>query len=79
VPTLRDLLKPENERPMSFYRGYDVYDPANVGFVSSGREAEREGWKFDATVPGNRNKGHLYGIELNEADKEALLEYMKTL
>ena len=34
VPTLWDLLKPPAERPAVFYRGYDVYDPVNVGFES---------------------------------------------
>ncbi len=42
VPTLRALLFPE-ERPAVFYRGYDVYDWTNVGFVSSGPEAEAGG------------------------------------
>jgi hypothetical protein len=30
VPTLRDLLEPAAKRPVLFYRGYDVYDPAKV-------------------------------------------------
>lgn len=34
VPTLRDLLEPEQCRPARFRRGSDVYDPLNVGFVS---------------------------------------------
>ena len=34
VPTLRDLLKPPSERPTIFYRGYDLYDPVDVGFES---------------------------------------------
>ncbi len=34
VPTLRDLLKPVAERPRLFWRGYDLYDPVNVGFFS---------------------------------------------
>ncbi len=34
VPTLWDLLSPPAERPLSFYRGYDVYDPERVGFKS---------------------------------------------
>jgi hypothetical protein len=34
VPTLRALLEPPACRPASFYRGYDVLDGANVGFVS---------------------------------------------
>jgi mono/diheme cytochrome c family protein len=34
VPTLRALLEPEDRRPKSFYRGYDVLDRYNVGFIS---------------------------------------------
>lgn len=34
VPTLWDLLAPPAERPAAFLRGYDVYDPVKVGFVS---------------------------------------------
>ena len=34
VPTLRALLEPPERRPTSFYRGYDVLDRWNVGFIS---------------------------------------------
>jgi hypothetical protein len=34
VPTLRALLEPEERRPTEFYRGYDVLDRVNGGFVS---------------------------------------------
>jgi hypothetical protein len=34
VPTVRALLEPPERRPASFYRGYDVLDRHNVGFVS---------------------------------------------
>jgi hypothetical protein len=34
VPTLWDLLKPPSDRPPVFYRGYDLYDPVDVGFES---------------------------------------------
>src|SRR2546425_2075392 len=34
VPSLRDLLEPEKCRPPRFYRGSDVFDAENVGFVS---------------------------------------------
>ncbi|HEX2101702.1 MAG TPA: hypothetical protein VHF69_13600 [Candidatus Synoicihabitans sp.] len=79
VPTLRALLEPEAQRPTSFYRGYDVYDPVNVGFVSDGREAIRSGWRHDTTERGNGNAGHRYGTTLTPAEKNALLEYLKTL
>jgi hypothetical protein len=79
VPTLRDLLLPDAERPKAFYRGYDVYDPVNVGFVTAGPGAERYGWKEDTAERGNGNQGHDYGTALSAADRAALLEYLKTL
>jgi len=77
VPNLRALLNPE-ERPAEFYRAYDVYDWTNVGFVSSGAEAEKEGVRYNTRDRGNSNGGHLYGASLDPASKTALLEYLKT-
>jgi len=79
VPSLADLLEPAAQRPTRFHRGYDVIDPVKVGFVSSGPEAERVGFAFDVTLPGNGNAGHEYGSRLSPDEKRALLEYMKTL
>ena len=79
VPSLDDLLKPPAERPTVFWRGYDVFDPVAVGFVSRGDAAERNGTRIDTTQPGNGNGGHDYGTTLSPADKRALLEYLKTL
>ena len=79
VPTLRDLLEPPERRPASFWRGYDLYDPVRVGFVTSGAEAERVGTLHDTTRLNNGNGGHLFGTALAEAEKVALLEYLKTL
>jgi len=80
VPMLRDLLEAPDNRPQVFYRGYDVFDQENVGFVSTVvQEKGTQYFKFDTTVPGNSNRGHLYGIELSSEDKAALVEYLKTL
>jgi len=79
VPTLRDLLEPVERRPKVFYRGYDLYDPVKVGFVTDEAEAGRVGTRFDVSGKGGSNAGHLYGTTLAPADKEALLEYLKTL
>jgi mono/diheme cytochrome c family protein len=79
VPTLRDLLKPPEERPAVFWRGYDVYDYDNVGFVSSGADAERAGFRYDTGARGNSRQGHTYGTDLKPAEKDDLLEYLKTL
>jgi cytochrome c peroxidase len=78
VPTLSDLLEPAASRPSRFWRGYDVYDQARVGFVSDGTEAQREGAPFDVTRPGNSNNGHTYGTTLTADEKRALIEYLKT-
>jgi len=78
VPTLRALMFPE-ERPAVFYRGYNVYDWDRVGFVASGAEAERDGVKFDTSLRGNGSGGHLYGVDLPADDRQAIIEYLKTL
>jgi hypothetical protein len=62
-----------------FYRGYDVFDRVNVGFVSSVAEADgRVFFRYDTTIPGNGNGGHLYGMALSADDKRAIVEYLKT-
>ena len=80
VPTLRALLALPEQRPAVFYRGIDLVDPANGGFVSqAGTEAEQDGWRYDTAVPGNGNGGHLFGTELSAEEKRQLLAYLKTL
>ena len=78
VPDLRALLDPPELRPTVFYIGYDVYDYDRVGFVSSGDRAAREGWRFDTSLWGNGNGGHVYGTGLSTEEKDALVEYLKT-
>ena len=104
VPSLRDLLKHPNERPSAFYRGFTVYDPIDMGFVSRpdqisdgtkpdlfcyatnaaglaqcGANAPDNRGTCDAsTCKGNGNAGHNYGTSLDPAEKDALIEYLKT-
>jgi hypothetical protein len=79
VPSLAALLEPADRRPTLFWRGYDVYDPIQVGFVSDGTAAEREGTRYDTTLPGNSPAGHAYGTGLPAQSKHALIEFLKTL
>jgi hypothetical protein len=79
VPYLDELLAPPEERTERFHRGYDLYDPDRVGFVSAGAEARRFGTRYDTREPGNGNQGHLWGTNLPAEEKRALLEYLKTL
>ncbi len=79
VPTLRALLEPADARPVTFYRGSDVFDWSAVGYVS---EAAAPGaFLFDTRLPGNTNTGHEgvdYGTALSADEKSALVEYLKT-
>jgi hypothetical protein len=80
VPSLRDLLEPSANRPKMFYRGDDLYDQKKVGFVSNIPEANgRRFFAFNTSVPGNGNGGHLYGTDWSSEEKDAVVEYMKTL
>lgn len=79
VPYLGELLEPPEKRTRIFYRGLDVYAPARMGFVSEGPDAERRGTRYDTSVIGNSNQGHLWGIELAPDQKRALIEYLKLL
>ena len=80
VPSLAALLEPPEKRPAVFYRGNDLYDPSVAGFVSDQPSAgSRKLFRYDTAVPGNSNRGHLYGVTLPAADKAALLEHLKRL
>ena len=79
VPTLRDLLEPPDRRPTSFYRGNDLFDRQKVGFVSDVEKAGVQVFtRYDTSVPGNGNGGHLYGTILSDDEKRAIVEYLKT-
>jgi len=80
VPTLRDLMNKTSDRPTEWYRGSRELDLNRVGY----RSDEVGGGKFfyDTNVLGNHNTGHEgpeYGTDLPPADKDAIVEYMKTL
>ena len=80
VANLRELLAPPDQRLKKFYRGCDLYDQGNVGFVSDGKEPScPDPFLFDTAKPGNSNVGHDYGTGLPDEKKEQLLEYLKTL
>jgi cytochrome c peroxidase len=76
VPTLRALLLPEAERPATFYVGSREFDPVNVGFDASQAPGR---FRFDTALEGNTNTGHIYGTKLTAEERDALLEYLKSL
>ena len=54
-------------------------DRKDVGFDWKSDEAKRVGTKHDTSLRANSNRGHAFGVDLPERDKDALLEYLKTL
>jgi len=82
VPTLRLLLEPAANRPPVFFRGNDNYDPVNAGFIWQVPASDgRKYFAFDTRAVANGNQGHegpAYGTLLPPADKDAIVEYLKT-
>jgi cytochrome c5 len=79
VPNLWELLKPSAQRVKQFNVGSRTYDPVNVGFDTSSASSD---FTLDTTLPGNSNAGHegdRFGTNLTDAEKWALIEYMKSL
>jgi hypothetical protein len=78
VPTLWDMLKPPHQRPQQFNVGHREYDPVNVGYVQTSPPNPAHPI-FDTTLDGNRNTGHPFGVELSDAEKRDLIEFLKSI
>jgi mono/diheme cytochrome c family protein len=86
VPTLWHLLH-ANERPIVWSRSEDGYDQTNVGLqieafdrlpAAVTTDAARHRY-FDTRRFGKSATGHTFPESLDEAEKRAVLEYLKTL
>jgi hypothetical protein len=74
VPTLYDLLLPEDDRPKKFRLGSREFDPVKVGLKSEGE------FEFDTSIAGNRNIGHSgkqFGTDMTDEERYAVIEYLK--
>ena len=81
VPTVYELLSPPGERRTEFWTGGREIDRERLGFISD-KPAENERHKFfrfDTSLPGNRNTGHAYPPQgLKPDERMAIIEYLKT-
>ncbi len=76
VPTVYELLSPEEDRRDVFWTGGRQLDRDRMGFESS--EAPGR-FRFDTSLPGNGNGGHLYPPGgLSPSERWAVIEYLKT-
>jgi mono/diheme cytochrome c family protein len=90
VPTVYDVLN-SKARPRCFTRSFrtdvDAYDPIKLGWKvqSAGPRSptslsSHERRKiYDTAQPGRGNGGHTFGDELDDDERMAIIEYLKTL
>jgi mono/diheme cytochrome c family protein len=87
VPDLRALLD-SRLRPRFWQHRADprTYDPTVLGWRydrlehgKSAAEPDAGARVYDTTLPGYGNGGHLFGDGLADADRTAVIEYLKTL
>ncbi|HTI49489.1 MAG TPA: cytochrome c [Planctomycetaceae bacterium] len=86
VPTLWHLLHPE-DRPVVWRRTENGYDKSRIGLEAStfnslpeaARTASEKREYFDTRRSGKSAVGHLFPNQLSEDEKQAVLEYLKTL
>jgi hypothetical protein len=90
APTVYDVLNSKT-RPRRFTRSYrtdqDAYDTSKVGWkvqlLEQPADANLPPYErrkiYDTTLPGRSNGGHTFGDDLTEAERLAVIEYLKTL
>ena len=89
VPTLYHLLKSDTRPTVytrSFRTGKEDYDPVKVGWrfreveaIDPKKPAVERRKVYDTREPGRGNGGHEFGDDLTEAERMAVIEYLKTL
>jgi mono/diheme cytochrome c family protein len=83
VPTLRALLD-STSRPKFFQRSLSIYDRDAVGwrftaFPSADAPSVPANEMYDTTQLGYGNSGHTFGDALTVDERDAVVEYLKTL
>jgi mono/diheme cytochrome c family protein len=80
VPTLEAVLN-SKLRPVYWSRDFSnpQYDYARVGWKFSTEPAPRGTAVYNTTLPGYGNYGHDFGDKLSGKERQAVIEYLKTL
>ena len=76
LQSIYELLLPPAERPTQFHVGNTSFDPVHLGYST---EQVANSVLLDTTKLGNGNGGHVYGTTLTDAERYALIEFIKTL
>ena len=80
VPDLITLLN-SKLRHRFWQRTFNTsdYDFKTIGWRYENRESGGNTNIYDTTLPGYGNQGHTFGDDLSEEDRQAVIEYLKTL
>ena len=80
VPTLESVLN-SSIRPKYWSRSFETpqYDYENPGWKFSVHDQPTERIIYNTTLPGYGNFGHYFGDKLTDAERKAVIEYLKTL
>ena len=78
VPDLRSLLDSES-RPNIWKRIPGDYNHENVGWSYESLDSKIDKQTYDSSISGYGNEGHTFGDHLNDNERNALLEYLKTI
>lgn len=90
VPTLEGVLD-SKARPKIFTRSYrtgkDDFDAVNIGWkferidrpTDKSQPASLQRRIYDTTQPGRGNQGHTFGDHFTDAERRAVIEYLKSL
>ncbi len=80
VPDILTLLN-SKLRPRFWQRTFNTsdYDFKTLGWRYEKRESGGNTNIYDTTLPGYGNQGHTFGDDLSEEERQAVMEYLKTL
>jgi hypothetical protein len=84
VPTLRDLLSPTSQRPTGFSLmnagELDRFDKTKIGLTTVSLDTVQKPRQWYQTgLKGQSNQGHEKFVDFSEHEKDAIIEYLKTL
>lgn len=85
VPSLYQMLLPEEKRDKTFWVGTREFDPEQVGYR---RDEVENGFLYDTSIPGNANTGHQFrsdggagviGDGFDDEQRYQIVEFLKIL
>ncbi|MFT3936282.1 MAG: hypothetical protein QM726_21815 [Chitinophagaceae bacterium] len=80
VPTLEAVLNSKS-RPQYWQRNFDdpTYDYVKLSWHFTVENAPFKNYVYNTTLPGYGNYGHYFGDKLDDKQRTAVVEYLKTL